>query len=78
MYRIKQFIKYSFILFAIITLVYWTLIRPMHVSWGASLGEITVKLPVDELISSNRIVSTRAINISAAKVEIWPWIAQTG
>jgi hypothetical protein len=30
------------------------------------------------LISSNRVVSTRAININAPKEKVWPWVAQTG
>ena len=37
-----------------------------------------MKLPGDALISPNRIVSTRAINIHAQKERVWPWIAQTG
>ena len=37
-----------------------------------------MKLPGDELISSNRVISTRAINIHARKEKVWPWIAQTG
>ena len=37
-----------------------------------------MKLPGDELISSNRIVSTRAMDIHAGKEKIQPWVAQTG
>lgn len=78
MKRIKQFIKYTLIFYAIIALVYWIFIRPAHISWGATATEQQMKFPADELISHNRIVSTRAISIKAPKEKIWPWIAQTG
>jgi hypothetical protein len=78
MKRIKQFIKYTLIFYAIIALVYWIFIRPAHISWGATATEQQMKFPADELIAHNRIVSTRAISIKAPKEIIWPWIAQTG
>jgi hypothetical protein len=78
MYRVKQFIKYTFIFYALIALVYWTFVRPVHISWGAAAAERQMKMPAGELISSDRVVSTRAINIHAPKEKIWPWIAQTG
>ena len=78
MYQIKQFIKYTFIFYILIAIVYWIFIRPTHINWGATSAEINMKFPSDELISPNRIVSTRAININATKEKIWPWIAQTG
>jgi hypothetical protein len=78
MRRVKQFIKYTLIFYAIIALVYWVFIRPVHISWGATAAEQQMKMPADELISPDRIVSTRAINIYAAKEKVWPWIAQTG
>lgn len=78
MKRIKKFITYCLIFYAIIALAYWIIIRPTHFNWGASAGEIKMKVPGDELISGNRIVSTRAINIHAPKENVWPWIAQTG
>lgn len=78
MNQIKLFIKYNFVLYAIIALVYWIFIRQMHQNWGATPAEMIMKLPGDELISSKRIISTRAINIHARKEKVWPWIAQTG
>ena len=78
MWQIKRFIKYIIILYVFIALIYWSLIRPVHINWGATSAEIKMKLPGDELIPSNRIISTRAINIQAKKEKIWPWFAQTG
>ena len=78
MKQIKRFIKYSFVFYAFIAFLYWIFIRPVHINWGATSSEINMKLMGGELISTNRIVSTRAITINAAKEKIWPWIAQTG
>ena len=78
MHQVKQFINWIFIFYLLIALVYWVFIRPKNINWGATSEEVSMKLPGDQLISSNRIVSTRAININASKEKIWPWIAQTG
>ena len=78
MKNIKRFIKYNFIFYVFITLIYWIFIRPQHINWGATSEEINMKFPIDEFISTNRIVSIRAINIHAPKEKVWPWIAQTG
>ena len=78
MSQLKRFIKYTTIFYAIVALVYWVWVRPMHLKWGATTAEINMKLPGDELISTDRVVTTRAINIEATKEKVWPWIAQTG
>ena len=78
MRRIKKFIKCTLFFYVSIAFIYWIFIRPQHISWGATAIEINMKFPVDEFISPNRFVSTRAINIHATKEKIWPWIAQTG
>ena len=75
---INRYIKYSFIFYVFIALIYWIIIRPQHINWGATSAEINSKFPINEFISTNRIVSIRAIDIGAAKEKIWPWIAQTG
>jgi hypothetical protein len=78
MKRIKIFIRGTLLLYIFIALVYWIVIRPVHINWGAAVNEREISLPGDTLISSNRVVSTRAININAPKEKVWPWIAQTG
>jgi hypothetical protein len=75
---VKKIIKYTLIFYAIIAMVYWVFVRPAHINWGATVAEHEMKFPADELISPNRVVTTRAINIQAPKEKIWPWIAQTG
>jgi hypothetical protein len=74
----RRFVEGTLIFYAFIILAYWVFARPAHLSWGAGREEKNTPLPGDTLISSNRIVSTRAIDIRAPKEAIWPWIAQTG
>jgi hypothetical protein len=78
MKSIKNFIQYVLIFYIIIALVYWVLIRPKNMNWGATKAEIEMKFPFNEYISPNRIVSTRAINIKASKENVWTFVAQTG
>jgi hypothetical protein len=67
---IKQFIKFTFIFYAIVAFVYWIFIRHKNMNWGATKAEIEMKFPFKEYISPNRIVSTRAINIKASKQNV--------
>jgi hypothetical protein len=78
MKNIKRFIRYTIIFYLLSAVAYWVYVRPAYMNWGATRAEIKMKLPGDELISPNRIVSTRAINIHAGKEKVWPWFAQTG
>ncbi len=78
MNNLKRFIKYTFIFYAIIALIYWVFIRPQNNNWGATSAEINREMPEDTLISANAVVSTRAINIHATKENVWTWVAQTG
>jgi hypothetical protein len=75
---IKQFIKYTFIFYAIMAFIYWVFIRPQNNNWGATPTEISAKMLEDDSISPNRVVSTRAINIEASKENVWTFVAQTG
>ena len=70
MHQVKRFIQFTFVFYVLIALVHWFFIRPYHINWGAIPAEVNMKLPGGELISSNRIVSTRAINIKAVKENV--------
>ncbi len=78
MEQVKRFIAYTIFLYAAIGIVYWIFIQPVYMNWGVTAKEIKMPLPGDELISPNRISSTRAITIQASKEKVWPWIAQIG
>lgn len=57
---------------------YVLLIRPWHLTWGASRDEADRSLPGDELVSSPKMVATHAITIHAPATQVWPWLVQIG
>jgi len=77
-----RLLRYSTIIFGIvalaISLVYFGIVRPWHMRWGATDTEMTQPLPGDPYLPVNAVVSTRAITINAPADKIWPWIAQIG
>jgi hypothetical protein len=54
------------------------LLRGRSVRWGATDEEVDLVLPGDELVPEADLTVTRAIAISAAAADVWPWIAQLG
>ncbi len=57
---------------------YDRLIRPWHMSWGATKEEVRESIPGDELSKTRFFRSTRAITIKAPAEEVWPWLIQMG
>ena len=60
------------------TAAYFFLYRPWQMNWGATLEEINLILPGDELIPEPMLNSTRAITIDTPPEAIWPWLVQLG
>jgi len=58
--------------------VYWRVIRPWHVRWGATDDEVNRAWPGDDLVPAPRVNATHAITIQAPADKVWPWIAQLG
>lgn len=58
--------------------VYTFVVRPWHLRWGATDGEVEQALPGDELLPDAQIKSTRAITIQAPVANVWPWLLQWG
>ena len=52
--------------------------RRWCLTWGARPGEVSRKLPGDELLADAGLVTTRAITIGAPPAAIWPWLMQMG
>lgn len=46
--------------------------------WGATAEEVTRPLPGDDLIPDPLYATTRAITVSAAAEDVWPWLVQMG
>jgi len=59
-------------------LAYAFLIRPWHMSWGATEVEATESLAGDELVPFPKSRATHAVTVGAAPEEVWPWLVQLG
>jgi len=59
-------------------ITYVFIIRPWHLTWGATTKEVAYALPGDELVIKPDFNATRGITISAPAEEVWKWIIQIG
>jgi hypothetical protein len=53
---------------------YGLLVRPRHLSWGATREEIEKSLPFDGLVAGPNYFATRALTIDASREEVWPFL----
>jgi hypothetical protein len=58
--------------------LYSRVLRGSILNWGATNAEASGQLPGDELLERAEGVSTRAVEIDAPAVAVWPWLAQMG
>ncbi len=58
--------------------VYFAVVRPWHLHWGASDAEVSRHMPGDELVEGPIYMSTRAVTIHRSPQSIWPWLVQMG
>jgi hypothetical protein len=63
---------------ALILVIYFGIVFPWMLNWGATKAELTMSLPGDEVIPNPMYRSTRAVTINAPVEDVWPWIAQLG
>jgi hypothetical protein len=70
----------GFVILAVLALavVYIFLIRPWHLTRGATKDEVQRSLPGDELVPDPKFVWNQAITIHAPAAEVWPWVVQIG
>jgi hypothetical protein len=57
--------------------VYWSVVHPWQVRWGATDEEVRRVMPGDELVEGAG-GTTRAITVAAPAEQVWPWLAQIG
>jgi hypothetical protein len=62
----------------ILILIVMFALLPWMDRWGATEDEIAAAFSGDELVSSPRLVYTRAVTVNASSEQIYPWIAQLG
>jgi hypothetical protein len=58
--------------------VYFALLRPRQLRWGATPEEAHRDLPGDDLVAHHMFEATRAVSIAAPPGRVWPWIVQMG
>jgi hypothetical protein len=58
--------------------VYFRLIRPWQLRWGATDDEVSRPLPGDGDVAHTSFNATRGVTIFARPEEIWPWLVQIG
>ena len=57
---------------------YLLMIRPWHLTWGATDEEVRRPMPGDAIHASPSFNATRAVTIEAGPEHIWPWLVQMG
>jgi hypothetical protein len=57
---------------------YVLLVRPWHLSWGATEEEALALLPGDEFVHGDAESATHAVTIDAPVEDVWPWLVQVG
>ncbi len=58
--------------------LYALVLRPRHMTWGATAEEARGAVAGDELLPGAAIVSTRVVEIDAPPWAVWPWLVQMG
>lgn len=72
------FAVYGFAIIVIAILIYFFLVRPWTLTWGAAKEEAASPLPGDDIVKKTHFVATRAVTIHTPPSEVWKWIVQIG
>ena len=62
----------------VLAIVYLAVVRPWHLSRGATKEEAQRSLPGDDLVPKPSFSFTQAITIRASAEQVWPWLVQIG
>jgi len=62
----------------VLTGLYFLVVRPWQLKWGATAIEIKRSMPGDEIVAKPTFNATRAVTINATAENIYPWIIQMG
>ena len=63
---------------AVLAVAYTFVVRPWHLTLGATRDEVQRSLPGDDLVPTPRFTWNQAITIHAPAAEVWPWLVQIG
>lgn len=78
MKRLRKWARYAVLALAALVVFFYTAYRPWSLYWGATSEEINRPMPGDEVVADPNFNATRAITISVAPEDIWPWLVQIG
>jgi hypothetical protein len=69
---------YALAIIVIALPLYFFIVRPWTLNWGATKEEAALPLIGDDIVKTTHFVATRAVTIDAAPPEVWKWIIQIG
>ena len=65
-------------LLCVLGALYWFLIRPVQLHWGATPEELSRTFSEDNLVTDPAFDATRAITVRGRPEDVWPWLVQMG
>ncbi len=77
MYK-KRALGLAVVATAALGILYFKVIRPWTMRWGATDDEVARRMPGDDVVRCADFNATRAITIHARPEYIWPWLVQIG
>jgi hypothetical protein len=78
MKRIKKMVIGAGLLVVVALAAYLLIIRPWHLTWGATDEEVSRPMAGDAIVPDPSFNGTRAVTIKASPEDIWPWLLQMG
>jgi hypothetical protein len=76
--KLKTLLLGAVAVFAVLIVAYLLVIRPWHLTWGATDEEVSRTMLGDELNARPSFNGTRAVTVAARPEDIWPWLLQMG
>lgn len=74
----KSFTFIIAVILLVFVLLYFFVLRPWQLRWGATDDEVNRTMTGDEIVHQPHFIATRAVSINALSAEVWKWIIQIG
>jgi hypothetical protein len=75
---LKRLVLGALVVFMALAGAYLLVIRPWHLTWGATDEEVRRPMPGDGIHANPSFNGTRAVTVEAGPEHIWPWLVQMG
>jgi len=66
------------IIMGVACMVYFRIVRPWVLNWGATKEEVGRSMPGDDILPGASLQTTRVMTVDAPPECIWPWLVQMG